>query len=337
MIYGTYGKSNLLNTNFRTAKGGHNTDFITVGKIDNSYYGKYAESKKLSFGNILLSFHYKSESEKWKVLIDLFEKEKDLLKINLKEWLVNRNDVPIVEITNEPNLFPYISPSLYAKYYKLWYDEIKSICPNSKIMNGGLWINEGLPKSIINQLKLMNITQTNTLKYYKDVFEILDNSYKPDILNLHFYPYIGDYRQFHTIQHINFLKELIKTIGIQDVWLTEFGNINSISMRHTKILMDILLYETSKIEEIKRIYYFKVSEYDKKFDLLIQIHNQFIKNKNLFNKLFSGVKYLFKKKPEFFNIAKSYIENPPIQALEGNGKLNEVGELYKMYIESSKD
>ena len=190
MMYRTYGKSKFLNVPYRGDKGSWEKSFITVGKIDNSDEGKYKEANKISYNKMILDFHYRSYDSKMEILLDIFNKEKGILKQKLDEWVANRQDVPIVEITNEPNLFPYLQPELYANYYRLWHDEIKSINPDAKIMNGGLWINDGLPNSVVKGLSKLNITETSALRYFNKVFfgYLQHEKYLPDILNLHFYP-----------------------------------------------------------------------------------------------------------------------------------------------------
>ena len=335
MMYRTYGKSNFLDVPYRLDKGNYTSCFITVGKIDNSDLGRYKESNRLSFNKMILDFHYRTDKSKWDILLDIFNQEKSILKKKLDEWVANRQDVPVVEIANEPNLFPYISPELYSKYYKLWFDEIKSINPDTKIMNGGLWINEGLPKFIIKGLSVLNIKETSALRYFRKVFDLLGEDYSPDILNLHFYPYIYKDATFNMANHIYNLKAIINESGISEVWLTEFGNINCFSMDSTAIILEMILSELKKINEIKQVYYYCTVDGDQKLDILVEMNRVYNKNKNIFSKVFGGVFSLFKKNP-MIDLTKEYIEHPPIQNLEDHNGLNRIGMLYKHYIDRYK-
>lgn len=334
-MYRTYGKSSFLDVPHRLDKGDYKSSFITVGKIDNSDLGKYKESNKISFNKMILDFHFRTEKSKWDILLDIFNQEKSILKTKLDEWVANRLVPPIVEIANEPNLFPYLSPSLYSSYYKLWFDEIKSINPDTKIMNGGLWINEGLPKFIIKGLSVLNIKEVSASIYFKKVFDLLGEDYAPDILNLHFYPYIYKDSPLNMAGHIENLKKIIKESGIDEVWLTEFGNINCFSMESTRIIIDMILSELKKVNEIKHIYYYCTVDGDQKLDLLVEMNRIYNKNRNIFSKIFGGVFSIFKKNP-MIDLTKEYIEHPPIQNLEDSNGLNVVGMAYKHYIDRYK-
>jgi len=70
----------------------------------------------------------------------------------------------LFEIANEPNLFPYIPPKLYAQYYRLWVKEIFTAMHSinrtrneadwliPKFMLGGLFISDGLPQIVTSVL-----------------------------------------------------------------------------------------------------------------------------------------------------------------------------------------
>lgn len=124
----------------------------------------------------------------------------------------------LIEVGNEPNLFPYIPPTLYAKYYVDWVHAIKDGMTHSpaphdyelKFMPGGLADVNSMDKPIKKLLshgvsftllgwKLGFSQQTDDLQYYKTFLESA-NAYEKakyggtgvqDIIdygNVHLYP-----------------------------------------------------------------------------------------------------------------------------------------------------
>lgn len=334
MIYGTYGKSKAHSWPYRVDIGtGDKSDFITVGKIDNSIEGKYANKKKLSYKDIVLSFHYLSESKKLKILNEQFEKEKKYIKEYVENWRLNHNTEPIFEIANEPNLFPYLSPETYAIYYKLWHDEIKKVEPNAKIMIGGLWIYEGLPKMITNALSFLNIKGTDTVKYLKDFLYLLELKYHPDILNLHFYPYVDKYKTLDIDGHFKNLEKIMNISKFKEVWITEFGNINTFNLTETSFFIEKLLERINKLK-IDRIYFFKTTLSYSHWGIFYMLNEYYNKHRIWFKLIYFKISLLFFwSKRKLLKLLKNYIKNPPIQHLESDGNLNSVGEVYKHYSE----
>jgi hypothetical protein len=333
----TYGYHPLTGKPYRVSKYGPEADFITVGKIDNSFLGEYAEHKNISFTDMLIDFHFKADKQKEKILSDQFEKEKVLLDDQVKNF---KHSPIIFEITNEPNLFPYVSPKLYASLYVTWRNYIKSKWPDALIMNGGLWIFEGLPKSVLKVMKYIGVPITSTSEYMNRFLSLLKEDEIPDICNLHFYPYVGRYTTNNSIEK---QAEEIRRISFNNnIFITEAGNINPFDMKKTCYIMKLMFSSLLKIPEIKGIYYYKAIGEDAKMDLLdsaktyIQIQNKIFK---FILKTFKWIfpnKYFRKRKLhsrstalQLLKLVDDYTKNKPRQGLiNKTGSLTNLGKLF---------
>ena len=254
--YRTYGRLSESQLPYRIGRGEGTSDIITVGKLDNSVNGKY---KILTNDQeTLKDFHYREDglvfsgnnyftkvsgvlNTKVNILDLDYEAELKVTDMEaiLETWKINHGDEPpVFEIANEPNLFPYMSPVLYAYHYIRWWEYIKKHAPNAVIMNGGLFIADTLPDSIKKSMRYFGIPYMTTINYYLEFIDIINKiSYKyiPKILNLHFYPYVHTGGDSSIENHVKHLQSIINRLGgyYGEVWLTEFGNINPKNMSYT--------------------------------------------------------------------------------------------------------
>jgi hypothetical protein len=66
----------------------------------------------------------------------------------------------VFEVANEPNLYPYLSPRLYAWYYDRWHRLLVAraaahgVSDRLRVMPAGLWLTRGLPASVLSVLRL---------------------------------------------------------------------------------------------------------------------------------------------------------------------------------------
>jgi len=378
--YRTYGRLRNNKLPCRMGMGVGVSDFITFGKVDNSRNGPY----KYPIDNYktLMDFHFKIEGVYFKnghlsylhdvgnktkhnILMEQFLNETgeyegssglSNIKALAASWVKHHpNEEPVFEIANEPNLFPYMSPALYAVYYIKWWDYIKSAFPNAKIMNGGLFVLDKLPDAIKSNMKFLGITYHGAAEYYKTFIEVLksvDEKYVPDYLNLHFYPYIhtnGDYKVENHVLHLSYIMKELKGLYKEDVWLTEFGNINPLDSISTYTLISTMVYKL-ELTNIKRWYFFHVRGMDSNLKLVKEVGGKYYKKILIawyitlcFLKIpmLSPVRYVTDTILKFFKLppikdisfiiklVKDYVDNSPQQILEDYlGELTEVGKLY---------
>lgn len=355
--YRTYEQLTKQQLPYRIHEGRGKSDFITVGKLTNCK-GVYSDK---SFIEVYNDFHSRKEGIELvdnKFVISGKNTKSAILKKNLElriselpkikaRWEeFHPGRTPKIEIGNEPNIFPYMSPLLYAWYYKKWHDKVTEIMPDAVFMNGGLWILYGLPNVILKNLNLIKVTNYSAKKYYKEVFTILrtfDEKYIPQILNLHFYPYIGRYSKHNIAQHADWLKNTILSLNDfykKAVWLTEFGNINPLNSEDTRNFVKSMMNEL-ETTGIRRWYYFRVAGTDSKFDIIKDNKSKYTLIKTLM--FFANIPLIkiivnsilkISKMPsvsdlnKLLAIFKDYSNRLPKQSLEKNSELNIVGEFY---------
>lgn len=333
MKWGTYGKLRSKEHPYRTDIGIPNkTDFITVGKVDSKLYS----FKGWSYFRIFKYWTAFTEAGKKIYLRTIFQRENGDAAQRIKSCI----EPPIVEIGNEPNLFPYMSPSLYAWYYGLWWDFIKFVRPDAKVMNGGYWINSGLPNGIMKCLPLLGIEETNAEEYHRDFLFVLPREKHPDILNLHFYPFGKSYMSgadgmaqlyYFDNKHANII-------------VSEYGNINPFSLSTTCRLVDEMILDIDSLDNLSAAYYFKETGTDSKFDEFMKEYRKWKKPLRWLKKLLRFINrwpnWMLRRLPKLFGVlsakdaqelillAEKYEKQLPIQGLETNGKLNELGETY---------
>jgi hypothetical protein len=348
MHWGTYGKLKSVDHPYRTDVGNvgafSETDFLTVGKLDRNY-GYF---QGVSYWGIFKAFHFLSDRFKMQTLESQFEMTKDWESTRIKQYLA-QNDELVVEVANEPNMFPYIPPKLYAKYYTMWWDFVKGINPGIKVMNGGYWISPGLPKGIVRTLPKLGVKITSVVKYNKEFLKHLDENRSPDILNVHCYPYVMDGMKYLD-KRINQFTDLVYLIVgdiMEDipVWVTEYGNINSLSESQANIFLKTVMEEMFCDLHPDQAYYFKAGGTDSK---LLSLQNAIREWKAAIR----GVEYLLKlvslppfgwvsrvlpklfgvltakEALELIRLSEAYEKRPPIQGLETDGKLNSLGRVY---------
>lgn len=349
MRLGAYGNLITHDIPYRVDIGmGDSSDFITVGKIDRSRFGIFPYQQYEEASEIFWKWRkVKKEKNIKKLLAAQIAIESEQLPRIRQLWdKGHRNEIPVIEVANEPNAFPYISPEIYAWYYDEWYKKISTHFDTFKMMIGGLWIFYGLPNSISENLHLLGIKNSDTGDYLQTVLKNI-KTYLPDVINLHFYPYVGPYDTLSLYEQNQYLKTFIdhyKKIGHQ-IWITEFGNLNPLSEPESSDFSISIIDRIKKLQ-IDRAYFFKARggsdskfqpliDYAKHFNiglwvlyiLLIPLRIPIIEQiTSLCLKIFRlpSVENLV----ELINIAHCYVKQVPIQCLEDEGKLNKVGQHF---------
>jgi FG-GAP-like repeat/Glycosyl hydrolase catalytic core len=95
----------------------------------------------------------KSLAYKTQVLQRQFDLEKQIIPKLIANWKASHpsGDPLVIEIGNEPNIYPSMEPTTYAWYFDMWRKEVRARLaevqdpPPVKFMSGGLWIFEGYP------------------------------------------------------------------------------------------------------------------------------------------------------------------------------------------------
>jgi len=322
MYHGTYGKSAHLNLPYRTDKGGGQADFITVGKIDNGRVGIFSEDKKLSYTEMVARWTLMNDRQKKDHLQDILAGESGMLPELLKDWDKHHPDkIPVFEVGNEPNLFPYISPGLYGWYYDQWVEKIERLWPSAKIMNGGFFCTSLLPKKIRKKLRLLGVRETDEQYWFAEFRAASIET--PFALNLHVYPTTD------SLPHV--ARAMHGFPGVQRVWLTEWGNINPLNMRDTvKFIKDLsLALQTKTNTLVDRMYYFQARHSERHFQIFHELRRRF-GSELWWRRVTELYKFLFRRKSSWMRMVIDYISNPPIQSLEDrDGNLNEIGKLFK--------
>lgn len=342
--YRVYG--HLEGFKHRVDIGTGDSDFITVGKLDFPNVGPYRYKKPgVTVAKILRDFHLLKDVKQ--ILDEQFVVEKNIVKESIENWKkFHGEEPPIIEVANEPNLFPYVNPELYASYYMKWASYVRELSPNCKLMNGGFFMSDDYPEFIKRILKIVGIK--NTYEYCKTFLKIVrkeNPDLLPDILNLHLYPYIGEAFYCEKMDKSFSSLKKYEEFGYE-IWLTETGNLNPYNMNGTYLFTKKLL-DNLENSNVKRWYYFEAVGGDEKLELLPPLTKK-VDTASLIWKIVSlpvriwGIKWLVNKigyKIGFLNIdmidemldtAKLYCRNVPIQCLvDVNGKLNKIGELYK--------
>lgn len=227
---------------------------------------------------------------------------REFVKANRTDATGRFVDVPVVfEVGNEPNIYLYMPPDLYAGYYLRWRSEIlKAVavvnCERSSdeairphFMPAGLWIFEGLPPVVLKALQsrirfgplvLWPGVITDTTRYYREFVDALGGAPSAyiDVGNLHFYPYIHRYAAFgegELDRHLEALAGLAAYVAERcstgRVWMTEMGNINPFDDRRTadEVMTPIVsALLGNAVPQIDRWYWFMARGDDSKFDSL---------------------------------------------------------------------
>jgi len=330
--FGTYGKLKSTVHPYRTDIGDSHADFLTFGKFGRDTVG-WAKDK--THWQQWRDWYLMSDIDKKMVLKKQFRIEKDSARERIASWFKHNPGKNLVcEIGNEPNLYPYIAPDVYAWYFSMWHVFIKSINRNIKVMNGGYWIFYGLPDGILESLPALGVKYTAVIDYHNEFLRY--TRFQPDIINLHWYPFVDNYGDYCGIKLVEF------NFSWNEIWLTEFGNINSLSESKVCQLIINMVTDIKFWENITHIYYFKSSGIDSK---LVEFQKQLTKwkNKRLVKRLLKfshRYKWVLRYIPKFagiinaadiielLHLAERYENKLPLQGLETDGKLNSLGRAY---------
>jgi hypothetical protein len=98
----------------------------------------------------------------------------------------------VFEVANEPNLYPYASPALYAWYYYRWHRLVTAraqamgIADRVRLMPAGLWITKGPPSSVLQILQaVLEGAAADAELYYRQFLVALGRLHAatPDLSN----------------------------------------------------------------------------------------------------------------------------------------------------------
>jgi hypothetical protein len=204
------------------------------------------------------------------------------------------------EIGNEPNWFPLMRPEQYAAIYARYYNQIKTLDPTAQCMIGGLFLHEALdnPREIIAAMIpaffgsfrdglatfiSASLFQTPTAAWYEAFLAALPPQVgstelaeaKVDIGNFHLYPMRAEGPAFQLARvqpHLEKLAASFNASGVEEIWVTEFGNLD---WRRTEQEAAVLCGELSEYFKtntvgIERWYWSRAMGYDKRFDAIGQ-------------------------------------------------------------------
>jgi hypothetical protein len=196
------------------------------------------------------------------------------------------------EIGNEPNWFPLMRPEQYAAIYARYYNLIKTLDPTAQCMIGGLFLHEALdnPHDIVAAMIPAffggfrdglatfigaSLFQTSTSEWYEAFSAALSPEVKVDIGNFHLYPMRAEAPAFQLAdveQHIEELAASFQDGGVEEIWITEFGNIDwrRTEQEAATLCRELSEYFKTNAAGIERWYWSRSVGYDKRFDAIGQ-------------------------------------------------------------------
>jgi hypothetical protein len=196
------------------------------------------------------------------------------------------------EIGNEPNWFPLMRPEQYAALYARYYDQIKKLDPTAHCMIGGLFLKEALdnPQEIIaasipvffgafrEELATFvsaSLFQTSTSAWYEAFRAALPPEAKVDVGNFHVYPMHAKETAFQlaAVQpHIEKLAASFSAGGVNEIWVTEFGNIDwrRTEQEAAQLCEALSNYFLVNAVGIQRWFWSRSIGYDRRFDTIGQ-------------------------------------------------------------------
>ena len=316
------------------------SDIITVGKLDSNKVGPYTGE---TVSNIALKWAWLRDTEEhirklglpqkielYKKLLrkwfgvrnnefckkNVLQKQIDLEKGKVLEYIQQatknlnfqqrdeKKHTLYFEVGNEPNIFPYISPEMYAWYYQEWHQIISqtvekwnqesSSTLEAKIMPGGIIISHVvapemrkiLSRGIVFKYKDVDLVadgNMNTIEYWDIFIKTLGEkaSHLINIVNLHTYPILtkeysveDSLKELSKVSH-HILKTLDNNGKTKEIWLTEIGNLNPHTMEETingfaKPILNFL--KDRKVPAITRWYWYKGRGVDPKLKVIPPIY-----------------------------------------------------------------
>ena len=196
------------------------------------------------------------------------------------------------EIGNEPNWFPLMRPEQYAAIYARYYNQIKTLDPTAQCMIGGLFLHEALdnPREIVaamipaffgnlrDELATFinaSLFQTSTSAWYEAFRAALPPEIKVDIGNFHLYPMRADSSVFQLAEvqpHLEKLAASFQASGVEEIWVTEFGNMDwrRTEQQTARLCWELSEYFKTNTVGIERWYWSRSMGYDKRFDAIGQ-------------------------------------------------------------------
>lgn len=153
-----------------------------------------------------------------RLLDDQYSAEAGLIEADFRAAAKAGKKELFVEVANEPNLFPYIPPRLYARYYLQWENQVRYIVQKMRgegidfsvrMMPGGIGDVSGLPLGLQKMAKASSRFNVSVLGltfvdlrapayedqygYYSQFLDEISKTKAPasaiDVANLHFYPH----------------------------------------------------------------------------------------------------------------------------------------------------
>ncbi len=182
------------------------------------------------------------------ILDQIFEYEKPFIRNLIRPGDFTRQ---YWSIGYEPNFFPFMSPEQYAEYFTKYYRYIKSHDPDAKILGPSILLTELMenPEQIVfsyippllwgflsgvedefTELIQSYIQKTDCKSWFQRFIESLDDDIQIDVLDIHVFPLATRFQDINwdsVASKIDsfalFASQLTQT---QEIWVTEFGNID---------------------------------------------------------------------------------------------------------------
>jgi len=196
------------------------------------------------------------------------------------------------EIGNESNWFPLMRPEQYAEIYTRYYRHIKGLDPTAHCLLGGLFLQEAIdnPHEVVAAMIPFflgnfrddlatfisaSFFQTSTMAWYEAFRAALPPDVKVDIGNFHLYPMRASNTGFEIADmqpHIEKLADSFNASGVEEIWVTEFGNIDwrRTGQEVAALCSDLSNYFKTNGLGIQRWYWSRSMGHDKRFDAIGQ-------------------------------------------------------------------
>jgi len=182
------------------------------------------------------------------VLDRIFDEEK---KYVVKAIERNEYEGEYWTIGYEPNWFLLLEPEQYAEYYIKYYRLIKNLDPNAKVLGPSLFLTEaienpgeiaflfipdifkGLLAGVKQEFKnLINsyFQNADSKIWYRQFINHLPSDVKVDVNDFHIFPMNADFQIIEWDSLKVLMDEMAafmrKVSNVEDVWVSEFGNID---------------------------------------------------------------------------------------------------------------
>jgi len=228
--------------------------------------------QSLSGSNSCLTHDGSGNDPRFKIVIRNKEEEfRSFVRIFVNRY---KNLIKYYELLNETDFGWYVEPNEYAYWLKIFYEEVKSIDPNAKVLHAGL-----TSPGVSPQLFYTNFNNQN---YFSDLLSApsLQGDYYPyfDIVNFHNYPLAyGEPTDLTALrQSYQYLKNTLQQHNLNlNIWLTEIGypdNIDANGLQRQADLAKMYIEESLRLG-IEKVFYFSLWDHGEggKFGVVTEV------------------------------------------------------------------